>query len=78
MQLISEFNKGIYFLLCVIDIYGKCAWAISLKDEKDVTITNAFPKILNESSRRKDKYKGRKPNKIWVDKGSNFYNRSMK
>ena len=34
------------------------------------TITNAFQKILDESNR--------KPNKIWVDKGSEFYNRSIK
>ena len=33
-------------------------------------ITNAFQIILDESSR--------KPNKIWVDKGSKFYERSMK
>ena len=69
MQL-SKFNKGIHFLLCVIDIYSKYAWVIPLKDKKVITITNAFQKILDES--------GRKPNKIWVDKGSEFYNRSMK
>ena len=26
MQLMSKFNKGIRFLLCVIDIYRKNAW----------------------------------------------------
>ena len=70
MQLISKFNEGISFLLYTIDIFGKYAWVISLKNEKCVTITNAFQKILDESRR--------KPNKIWVDKGSEFYNRSMK
>ena len=70
MQLISKFNKGFRFLLCVIDIYSKYAWVITLKDKKGITITNAFQKILDESNR--------KPNKIWVDKGSEFYNRSMK
>ena len=70
MQLISKFNKVIRFLLCVIDIYSKYAWVISLKDEKGITITNAFQKILKESER--------KPNKIWVDKGREFYNRSLK
>ena len=34
MQLISNFNKGIRFLLCVIDIFSKYAWAVSLKDKK--------------------------------------------
>ena len=42
MQLISKFNKGIRFLLCVIDIFSKYAWAILSKDKKGVTITNAF------------------------------------
>ena len=70
MQLISKFNKESRFLLYAIDIYSKYDWAIRLKDKKSITITNAFQKILKESSR--------KPNKIWVDKGSRFYNRSMK
>ena len=68
MQLISKFNKGIRFLLCVIDIYSKYAWVVPLK--KCITFTNAFQKSLKESKR--------KPNKIWLDKGSEFYNRSMK
>ena len=62
MQLISKFNKGFRFLLCVIDIFSKYAWVIPLKDKKGVTIVNAFQKILDDSKR--------KPNKIWVDKGS--------
>ena len=48
MQLISKFNKGLRFLLCVIDIYSKYAWVIPLKDKKDTTITNAFQKNLKE------------------------------
>ena len=32
--MISKFNKGIRFLLCVIDIYSIYAWVISLKDKK--------------------------------------------
>ena len=56
MQLISKFNKGFRFLLCVTDIYSKHAWVIPLKDKKRITIINAFQKILNESNR--------KPNKI--------------
>ena len=70
MQLISKFNKGFRFLLCVIDIFSKFAWVVPLKDKKGITITNAFQKILKESNR--------KPNKIWVDKGSKFYNSSFK
>ena len=70
MQLISKFNKGFRFLLCVIDIFSKYAWVVPLKDKKGVSIVNAFQKILDKS--------GRKPNKIWVDKGSEFYNNSFK
>ena len=70
MQLISKFNKIFRFLSCAIDIYSKYAWIIPLKDKKEIAVTNAFQKILNESNR--------KPNKIWVDKVSEFYNRSLK
>ena len=70
MQLIIKLNKGFRFLLCVIDVYSKYAWVIPLKDKKDITITNAFQKILKECNR--------KPNKIWVDKDNEFYKRSMK
>ena len=70
MQLISKFNKGFRFLLCVIDIFSKYAWVVTLKDKKGVSIVNAFQSILDDSKR--------KPNKIWVDKESEFYNRSMK
>ena len=70
MQLISKFTKGFRFLLCVIDIFSKYVWVVPLKDKKGASIVNAFQKILKESDR--------KPNKIWVDKGSEFYNNSFK
>ena len=41
-----------------------------MKDKKDIRITITFRKILHESDT--------KSNKMWVDKGSEFYNRSMK
>ena len=70
MQLISKFNKGFRFLLCIIDVFSKYAWVIPLKDKKGVSIVNAFQKILDTSER--------KPNKIWVDEGSEFYNNYFK
>ena len=71
MQLISDYlNKRFRFLLCVIDIFSKYAWVAPLKDKKGITITNAFQKILKESNC--------KPNKILVNKGSEFCNRSTK
>ena len=47
MQLLSKFKKGFRFVLCVIDIFSKCAWVVSLKDKKGVTIVNAFRNILD-------------------------------
>ena len=68
--MISKFNKKIRFLLYVIDVFSKCARVISLKDKRGITFTNAFQKILDESNH--------KPNKIWIDKGFEFCNRSIK
>ena len=45
MQLISKFNRGFRFLLCVIDIYSKYAWVVPLKDKKGVRIVNTFESI---------------------------------
>ena len=42
MQLIKKFIKGFRFLLCVIDIFGKYAWVVPLKDKKGVSIVNAL------------------------------------
>ena len=70
MQLLRRYNKGIRFLLCVIDISSKYAWVVSLKDRNGISIVKAFQSILKQSNR--------KPNKIWVDKGSEFYNTYFK
>ena len=72
MQLLSKYNKGIRFLLCVIDIFSKYDWVVPLKDKKGISIVKAFQSILKQS------YSKRKPNKIWVDKGSEFYNAYLK
>ena len=69
MQSLSKYNKGIKYLLCAIDLFSKYAWVVPIKDKKGVSIVNAFQKIISE---------GRKPNKIWVDQGSEFYNNSFK
>ena len=71
IQLISKFNKGFRFLLCDIDIFRKYAWVVALKDKKSVSIVNAFKKILKDPNNKE-------PHKIWVDKGSEFYNSSFK
>ena len=69
-QLISKFNQRFRFLLCVIDIFIKYAQFVPLKGKKDVSIVDAFQKILDNSNR--------KPNKIRVYKVSDFYNSFLK
>ena len=70
MQLISKYNKRIRYLLCAIDFFSKYAFVVSLKDKKGTTIVNTFQSILDSSKR--------KPNKIWVDQRSEFYNNHFK
>ena len=72
MQLLSRYNKGIRFSLCVTDIFSKYAWVLPLKDKRCVSIVAAFQSIVKQSNSK------RKPSKIWVDKGSDFYNNSFK
>ena len=55
-------------MLCVIDIFSKYAWVVPLKNKEGVSIVNEFQNILKKSNR--------KPNKIWVDRGGEFYNNS--
>ena len=70
MQSLSRKNKGIKYPLCAIDLFSKYAFAIPLEDKKGISIVNAFDKIIEQSNR--------KPNKIWVDQGGEFYNNAFK
>ena len=70
MQLMSKYNKGIKYLLRVIDLFSKYVWFVPLKNKKGISIANAFQSILNNSKR--------KPNKIWVIQGSEFYKNPFK
>ena len=69
-QSLSKKNKGIKYLLCAIDLFSKYVFVNPLKDKKGISIVNAFNKIIKQSNR--------KPNKLWVDQGSEFYNRVFK
>ena len=66
LQSLSRKNKGIKYLLCTIHLFSKYAFVIPLKNEKGISIVNAFNKIIKQSNR--------KPNKIWVAQGGEFYN----
>ena len=52
MELLSKYNKGIRFLLCVIDIFSKYAWVVPLKDKKCISIVKAFQIILKKSNKK--------------------------
>ena len=69
IQWLSKYNKGNKYLLCAIDLFSKKAWPVPLKDKKGTSIVNPFQRIIS---------KGRKPNKIWGDQDSEFYNNSLK
>ena len=66
---LSKYNNNCKFILTVIDIFTKYAWAIPLKNKSGLSLTNGFKTILSE---------GRKPEKLWVDRGSEFYNKTFK
>ena len=68
MQSFSKFNRGVKYLLAVIDIFSKYGWLIPLKDKTGKSVASALKTIFKE----------RKPGKIWVDKGKEFYNKDVK
>ena len=69
MESFSSKIKNGKYLLCVIDVFNKYAWVKPLEDKKGKTVLNVFIKKLNESNR--------KPNKLWVDQGREFYNKLL-
>ena len=58
------------FFIIFVDIFSEYAWVVLIKDKKGPAIINTFQKFLDKSKC--------KPKKIWVDKGSEVYNRLMK
>ena len=68
MQAFSNDNNGIKYLLTVIDIFSKFVWIVPLKRKTGKEVAHAFSHILRE----------RKPCKVWVDKGKEFYNKDVK
>ena len=65
-QSLSKKNKGIKYLLCAIALFSEYAFVVPLKNKKGIRIANAFKIMIKQSNR--------KPNKIWVDQGGEFYN----
>ena len=68
MQAFSKFNCGIKYLLAVIDVFSKYGYLIPLKDKTGKSVASALKTIFKE----------RKPERMWVDKGKEFYNKDVK
>jgi len=68
MQAFSRFNRGVKYLLTVIDVFSKYGWMLPLKDKTGVSVAKALKEI----------FKQRKPEKLWTDKGKGFYNKHVK
>ena len=73
---LSKYNNNYKFILTVIDIFKKYAWAIPLKNKSGLTITNGFKIVLGESPQGGSE--SRKPEKLWVDRGSEVYKKTFK
>ena len=69
MRALSKENNGIKFLFLVIDIFNKYGWIKPLKDKQSQTVANALKEIFKES--------GRRPKKLWTDKGREFFNKDI-
>lgn len=63
-------NDGNKFLLTVVDVFTRFAWARPMKSKSAIDTFAAFISIVEESKRQ--------PKKIWVDQGSEFYNSVFK
>ena len=70
MQQLQSYNHGFRYILNVIDVFSKFVWSVPIKDKTGKTITNTFQSIVKTSKR--------KPKKLWVDNGSEFYNKIFK
>jgi transposase InsO family protein len=68
MQSFSKQNKGVKYLLTVIDLFSKYAYTIPLKSKNAEVVIEAFRTL----------FKTRRPNKLWTDQGSEFINRGFK
>jgi len=70
MQVFSKSNRGVRYLLTVIDVFSKFGWMLLLKDKTGKSVTDAFKEISKKSKRKSEK--------LWTDKGREFYNKHVK
>ena len=66
---LSKYNKNYQFIFTIIDNHTKYAWAIPLKDKSGKSTTTALKSLIEKAKR--------KPDKIWSDRGKEFYNKTF-
>ena len=69
MNSLMKYNDQYRYILCVIDVFSKFAWSIPLKNKTAAYVLDAVKSIVKSS--------GRAPERIWVDQGSEFYNKDF-
>ncbi len=69
LQDVARENNGYKYTLNIVDVFSKFAWCIPLKSKSANDVLEAFKSVFEDSQR--------KPNLIWVDKGSEFYNKYL-
>jgi len=69
MQVYSDYNDGVKYLLTIVDVFSKHGWMVPLKQKTGSAVAAAFQSIFNG---------GRTPKKLWVDKSKEFYNKDVK
>ena len=62
-------NKNCQYILVIVDLFSKKAWARGMKNKTGISTANAFKDVFKD---------GEKPRKIWVDRGKEFYNKNLK
>ncbi|PFX12177.1 putative uncharacterized transposon-derived protein F54H12.3 [Stylophora pistillata] len=70
VQKLARENKGYRFILTVIDVLSKHAWAEPLKRKTGKEVTEAFQRVLRKAQ-------GRRPLQLQTDDGKEFYNRTF-
>ena len=70
MQALSRENKGVRYLLTVVDVFSKYAWVVPIKDKSANAVTAAFRRLFASTSRR--------PRRLQTDAGKEFINRELR
>jgi len=70
MQAFSKFNRGVRYLLTIIDVFSKYGWMLPLKDKTGKSVADTFKEIFKKSKQ--------KPENLWTDKGREFYKKHVK